>query len=321
MKILKTVICTLALASSAWVQANDLPPAPVRILVGFAPGGGNDVVARLISTPLQARLQSTVIVENKPGAGSTIANAEMAKAPATGQTLLLGSTGSQAIAPHLYKQLPYDPIKNIQPVSLVSKSVVAIVVNSGLPIHNVRDLLNFAKANPGKLNFASPGNGTGTHLAGELFKSMAKVQMTHVPYRGDAPAMQDVMAGASQLMFASLPAAIAAGQSGRVRVIAVSGPKRVNSLPDVPTVTESGLPGYEVETWYGIFTTGGTPMPVVQRLSREIGEVLTSPSVRESIQKMGMEIAPSTPDELAKLVTAEMTRWGKVIQDAGIRID
>lgn len=321
MKILKTVICTLALASSAWVQANDLPLAPVRILVGFAPGGGNDVVARLISTPLQARLQSTVIVENKPGAGSTIANAEMAKAPATGQTLLLGSTGSQAIAPHLYKQLPYDPIKNIQPVSLVSKSVVAIVVNSGLPIHNVRDLLNFAKANPGKLNFASPGNGTGTHLAGELFKSMAKVQMTHVPYRGDAPAMQDVMAGASQLMFASLPAAIAAGQSGRVRVIAVSGPKRVNSLPDVPTVTESGLPGYEVETWYGIFTTGGTPMPVVQRLSREIGEVLTSPSVRESIQKMGMEIAPSTPDELAKLVTAEMTRWGKVIQDAGIRID
>lgn len=321
MKILKTVICTLALASSAWVQANDLPPAPIRILVGFAPGGGNDVVARLISTPLQARLQSTVIVENKPGAGSTIANAEMAKAPATGQTLLLGSTGSQAIAPHLYKQLPYDPIKNIQPVSLVSKSVVAIVVNSDLPIHNVRDLLNFAKANPGKLNFASPGNGTGTHLAGELFKSMAKVQMTHVPYRGDAPAMQDVMAGASQLMFASLPAAIAAGQSGRVRVIAVSGPKRVNSLPDVPTVTESGLPGYEVETWYGIFTTGGTPMPVVQRLSREIGEVLTSPSVRESIQKMGMEIAPSTPDELAKLVTAEMTRWGKVIQDAGIRID
>lgn len=321
MKTLKVAICGLALAATAWVHASDLPPSPVRILVGFAPGGGNDVVARLLQTPLQARLQTTVIVENKPGAGSTIANAEMAKSPATGQTLLLGSTGSQAIAPHLYKQLPYDPLKNIQPVSLVSKSVVAIVVHAALPIQNVRDLLAHAKANPGKLNFASPGNGTGTHLAGELFKSMSKVQMTHVPYRGDAPAMQDVMSGASQLMFASLPAAIAAGQSGRVRIIAVSGPKRVSSLPDVPTVSESGLPGYEVETWYGLFTTGGTPAPVVQRLSREIAEVMANPSVKESIQKMGMEPAPSSPEDLAKLVGTEMARWGKVIQEAGIRID
>jgi tripartite-type tricarboxylate transporter receptor subunit TctC len=262
-----------------------------------------------------------VVVENKAGGGSTVATAEMAKATPNGQVLLLGSTGGQAIAPSIYAKLPYDPVKGVQPVALVSKSANAIVVHDALPVKNVAELIALAKAKPGTLNFATPGNGTGSHLATELFKSMAGINITHVPYRGDAPAMQDVMAGNAHLTFASLPSAIAGVASGKVRIIAVTGPKRAPALPDVPTVMESGLQGYEVETWYGVFTTGGTPAAVVQRLASEISQVVRQPAVRESILKMGMEPAPSSADEFTRIVQGDMDRWGKVVRSVGIKVD
>ncbi len=321
MTFCKAVSSVLLCAAGSLAFAQDLPPAPIRMVVGFAPGGANDVIARLIATPLQAQIKSTVIVENKPGGGSTVATAELAKAPATGQMLLLGSTGGQAIAPAIYDKLPYDPVKNVQPVTMVAKSAIAIVVNDALPVKNVQELIAYAKANPGQLNVASPGNGTGSHLAAELFKSMAGVAMTHIPYRGDAPAMQDVMGGQAQLTFASLPSAIAGAQTNRVRIIAVTSANRVPMLASTPTVIESGLPGYEVLTWYGVFTTGGTPTAVVNRLAAEIGLVLAQAPVREAISKMGMEAAPSSPEEFSRVVNSDMARWGAVVRSVGIKVD
>jgi tripartite-type tricarboxylate transporter receptor subunit TctC len=321
MKILPALAATLLAAASSVAFAQDLPPSPIRMIVGFAPGGANDAIARLLSVPLQARLNTTVLVENKPGGGSTLAAAEMAKAAPTGQLLLLGSTGGQAIAPAIYSKLSYDPIKQVQPVAMVSKSANAIVVNDALPVKSVGELIALAKAKPGALNFATPGNGTGSHLASELFRSMAGIDITHVPYRGDAPAMQDVMAGQAQLTFASLPSALAGAATGKVRIIAVTGPKRVASLPNVPTVSESGLAGYEVETWYGVFTTGGTPAAVVNRLSSEVAQVVNQPQVREAIVKMGMEPAPSSAEEFTRTVLRDMERWGKVVRSVGIKVD
>lgn len=321
MKFLPALAATLLAAASTLAAAQDLPPAPIRLLVGFAPGGANDAVARLLSTPLQERIKTTVVVENKPGGGSTLATAEMAKSAPTGQVLLLGSTGGQAIAPSIYGKLPYDAVKQVQPVALVSKSATAIVVHDALPVKSVSELIALAKAKPKSLNVASPGNGTGSHLAAELFNSMAGIEIVHVPYRGDAPAMQDVMAGQAQLTFASLPSALAGVATGKVRILAVTGPKRVASMPNVPTVTESGLPGYEVETWYGVFTTGGTPEPVVKRLAAEVGQVLAQQAVRDSIVKMGMEPAPSSPEEFTRIVQRDMDRWGKVVRAVGIKAD
>jgi tripartite-type tricarboxylate transporter receptor subunit TctC len=321
MRILPALAATLLAAVATVASAQDLPPSPIRMIVGFAPGGANDAIARLLSVPLQARLNTTVVVENKPGGGSTLAATEIAKAAPTGQLLLLGSTGGQAIAPSIYGKLAYDPVKQIQPVAMVSKSANAIVVNDALPVKTVGELIALAKAKPGTLNFSTPGNGTGSHLASELFKSMAGIDITHVPYRGDAPAMQDVMAGQAQLTFASLPSALAGVASGKVRIIAVTGPKRVVSLPNVPTVSESGLPGYEVETWYGVFTTGGTPAPVVNRLSSEVAQVVNQPQVREAIIKMGMEPAPSSAEEFTRTVLRDMERWGKVVRSVGIKVD
>lgn len=321
MKLLPVLAATLLAAVATVASAQDVPPSPIRMLVGFAPGGANDAIARLLSVPLQARLNTTVLVENKPGGGSTLAATEMAKAAPTGQLLLLGSTGGQAIAPSIYGKLAYDPVKQIQPVAMVSKSANAIVVNDALPVKSVGELIALAKAKPGTLNFATPGNGTGSHLASELFKSMAGIDITHVPYRGDAPAMQDVMAGQAQLTFASLPSALAGAATGKVRIIAVTGPKRVASLPNVPTVIESGLAGYEVETWYGVFTTGGTPASVVNRISSDVAQVVNQPQVREAIMKMGMEPAPSSAEEFTRIVLRDMERWGKVVRSVGIKVD
>ncbi|MBC5766852.1 tripartite tricarboxylate transporter substrate binding protein [Ramlibacter sp. GTP1] len=299
-----------------------MPAGPIRLLVGFAPGGANDAIARLISTPLQNQTKTTVVVENKPGVGSNVAAGEMARATPNGQVLLLGSTGGQTIAPAIYAgKLPFDPAKDIQPVTLISRSALAVVVHDGLPVKNISELIAYAKQNPGKLNYSTGGSGTGAHLGTEYFKSMAGVSITHIPYKGDAPALQDVMAGLAHVNFAGLPAAIAATASGKVRIIAVTSPKRVPQLPNIPTVAESGLPDYSVLTWYGVFTTGGTPAPVVKRLATEIGQVVNQPAVRESIVKLGMEPAPSTPEEFAKLFQADMDRWGRMVRTLGIKAD
>ncbi|MGY8525917.1 Bug family tripartite tricarboxylate transporter substrate binding protein [Paracidovorax citrulli] len=310
----------LALLTSHGI-AQDLPPGPLRMLVGFAPGGGNDVIARLVATQFQLNTKTTVVVENKPGGGSTIATAEMARAKPDGTVLLMGSVGGQAIAPSVYSKLPYDPVKGVQPVSLVAKSANALVVNNDLPVKTVQELLAYAKANPGKLNVTSPGNGTISHLSAELFKSMAGVEITHVPYRGDAPAMQDVMAGQAQMTFASLPSAKAGADSGKVRILAVTGTRRVETMPNVPTIAESGVPGYEVVSWYGVFTTGGTPAPTVNRLAQEIAAVIAQPNVRDTIAKQGMEPSALGAAEFTQLVNRDTQKWEKVVKSVGIKLD
>lgn len=301
--------------------SQELPPAPIRMLVGFAPGGGNDAIARTVATQFQINTKTTMVVENKPGGGSTIATAEMARAKPDGSVLLLGSVGGQAIAPSVYSKLPYDPVKGVQPVSLVAKSANALVVNAALPVKNVQELLAYAKAHPGELNVASPGNGTISHLSAELFKSMAGVFITHIPYRGDAPAMQDVMAGQAQMTFASLPSAKVGVDSGKVRILAVTSAKRVATMPNVPTVAESGVPGYEVVSWYGVFTTGGTPMPTVNRLAQEIAAVLAQPNIRETITKQGMEPSALGPNEFSQMVNKDSQKWEKVVKTVGIKLD
>ncbi|HEX7890473.1 MAG TPA: tripartite tricarboxylate transporter substrate binding protein [Ramlibacter sp.] len=321
MKLFRMLALAVLAAGSLPALADELPAGPIRLLVGFAPGGANDAIARLISTPLQAQIKTTVVVENKPGVGSNVAAGEMARATPKGQVLLLGSTGGQTIAPAIYSKLPFDAAKDIQPVTLISRSALAVVVYDGLPVKNISELIAYARQNPGKLNYSTGGNGTGAHLGTEYFKSMAGVSMTHIPYKGDAPALQDVMAGLAQVNFAGLPAAIAATASGKVRIIAVTSPQRVPQLPTVPTVAESGLPDYTVLTWYGVFTTGGTPAPVVKRLASEIGQVVKQPAVRDAIVKLGMEPAPSTPEEFAKVFQGDMERWGKMVRALGIKAD
>lgn len=318
-RFIPALLVMAAAASQGFAQ--DLPPSPMRLLVGFAPGGGNDVIARTVATQFQLQTKETMVVENKPGGGSTVATGEMARAKPNGQTLLLGSVGGQAIAPSIYSKLPYDPIKGVQAVSLVAKSANALVVNGALPVRSVRELIAYAKAHPGELNVTSPGNGTISHLAAELFKNMAGVFITHIPYRGDAPAMQDVMAGQAQVTFASLPSARAGADTGKVRILAVTSSKRVDALPNVPTVAESGLPGYEVVSWYGVFTTGGTPQPVVNRLAKEIAAVVENPAIRETIGKMGMEASALGPAEFSKLVTADSQKWDKVVKAVGVKLD
>jgi tripartite-type tricarboxylate transporter receptor subunit TctC len=301
--------------------AQDLPPGPIRMLVGFAPGGGNDVLARTVATQFQLNTKEVMVVENRPGGGSTVATAEMARARPNGSTLLLGSVGGQAIAPSIYSKLPYDAVKGVQPVSLVARSANALVVNDALPVKNVKELVAYARAHPGALNVASPGNGTISHLAAELFKSMAGVFITHIPYRGDAPAMQDVMAGQAQMTFASLPSAKAGADSGKVRILAVTSARRVDSMPNIPTIAESGVPGYDVVSWYGVFTTGGTPMTTVNRLAQEIATVVAQPAIRDSINRMGMEASALGPVEFTKLVEADSQKWEKVVKSVGIKLD
>ncbi|WPB55553.1 tripartite tricarboxylate transporter substrate binding protein [Xylophilus sp. GOD-11R] len=310
----------LALAASQGF-AQDLPPGPIRLLVGFAPGGGNDVIARTVATQFQLNTKEVMVVENKPGGGSTVATAEMTRARPNGSVLLLGSVGGQAIAPSIYSRLPYDPVKGVQPVSLVARSANALVVNNDLPVKTVKELVAYAKAHPGELNVTSPGNGTISHLSAELFKSMAGVFITHIPYRGDAPAMQDVMAGQAQLTFASLPSAKAGADSGKVRILAVTSAKRVDSMPNIPTIAEAGVPGYDVVSWYGVFTTGGTPMPTVERLAKEIADVVAQPAIRESITKMGMEAVALSPADFTKLVETDSQKWDKVVKTVGIKLD
>jgi tripartite-type tricarboxylate transporter receptor subunit TctC len=324
MRFLKTLpaLATALLALGAThIHAQDLPPSPLRMVVGFAPGGGNDVIARTVATQFQLLTKEVMVVENKPGGGSTVATAEMARAKPNGQYLLLGSLGGQAIAPSLYSKLPYDTIKGVQPVALIAKSANALVVNSELPVRSVKELIAYARAHPGELNTTSPGNGTTAHLAAELFKSMAGVYITHIPYRGDAPAMQDVMSGQAQMTIASLPSARSGADSGKVRILAVTSAKRIDSMPDVPTIAESGLPGYEVLSWYGVFTTGGTPMPVVNRLAQEFAAVVALPAVRESFAKMSMEASALGPVDFGNMVAADTQKWAKVVNTIGLKLD
>ena len=305
----------LFIPADAWAQP--YPSRIIRIVVPFAPGGGSDIVARLVGDRLSKRLQQTVIIENKPGAGAIIGADSVAKSAPDGYTLLFATPGPQILNPYLVKSLPYDP-KDFAGVATLLKSVNLMVVSPNVPAKTVRELIDYAKANPGKLNFASSGIGTSSHLAGELFKSMAGIEITHVPYRGNALALQDVMAGTVQISIDAISALLPHARSGALRALGVAAPERSVVLPEVPTIAET-LPGYDASSINYISAPAGTPAPIVERLNHEINAVMAEAEVRDRLVELGLVPITESIADLEKRISAESEKWKTVIEQMSVK--
>lgn len=309
------------LAGGAAQAADPWPSQQLRMIVGFAPGGANDVLARLLARELQQSLGQPVVVENRAGAGGLIADEVVAKAKPDGYTLLLGSIGGNTIAPVLAKKLTFDPRKDLAAVSLVAESGNALLVNANLPYRSVKDVIATARKEPGVINYGSSGTGSSLHLAGALFAKQAGVELVHIPYKGNSQALTDVAAGQIQTIFSGIPPAIASARTGATRILAVTTKHRVKSLPDVPTIAEAGVPGYEFSSWYGLFTTGGTPPAVIERLAREVQTILAKPEVAAQFAAQGVEPATNSPKVFSAFIDHELTRWTKEIKAMNITLD
>jgi tripartite-type tricarboxylate transporter receptor subunit TctC len=316
----RALLFAVGLASvgvAAIAHAQTYPVKPVRIISPYPPGGLGDLLPRAVAAGLTGPLGQQVIVENRPGASQIIGMQAAAKSPPDGYTLVFGSVTSLAINPSAHKNLPYDPVSDFAPVSLCVTTPLYLVVHPGVPARNVKELIALARSRPGKLTYASGGNGSSNHLAGELFKSLARVDLLHVPYKGAGPAMVDVMAGHVDLMLGA--AGLTEAKAGKVRVLGVTSAKRAAAAPDVPTLAESGLPGYEATIWFGLLAPAGTPAAIVTRLSNEINKVLSQPKMREQFSTV--EITPSSPEGFAGLIKREIPKWRKVIESGRITIE
>ena len=304
--------------------AQTYPSKPIRWLIPFSAGGPTDVLARAIAPKLGEALGVAVIVENKVGAGGSLAMDAVAKAPPDGYTIGMGHTGTQAINPHLYAKLPYDPLKDFAPVTPVVSYVNVLVVNPNVPARAVAELVAYAKANPDKVSFASGGNGATNHLSGELLKALTGAPMLHVPYKGSAPALTDVIAGNATCMFDILVTSLPQIRAGRVRALAVTSARRSPYAPDVPTMGESGVPGYEdagSDLWFGVFAPAGTPRPIVDRLNAELIKALKTPEVSERIRMQAYDVWTLSPEEFSAFLRTDHAKWGKVVKLAGARAD
>ena len=311
-----------AQASAAW------PTKPVRIVVPFTAAGTTDVLARAMAPELQRVFGQPFVVENKPGAGGNVGSADVAKSPNDGHHLLMGTVGTHGINASLYPKLPYDPIKDFVPVTLVAGVPNVLVVNPAFAqrngINSVADLIRYAKANPGKLNMASSGNGTSIHLAGELFKSMTGTFMVHFPYRGSGPALIDLMGGNTDLMFDNLPSSMPHIKSGKLKALAVTSAVRSSALPDIPTVEEAGGPslkGYEASSWFGLLAPAGTPMEIVNRIQQEAAKAMGTPALKERLQAQGAIPSGITSAEFARMIDAETRKWAEVVKASGAKVD
>jgi len=309
----------MALAGAPAAQADGFPSKPLRFIVPYVPGGPTDLIARTIAEPLAQRLAQPVIVENKPGASGAIGTDFVARAPADGHTLLLSNIGD-TVTLALGVKVPYDYLRDLQPVSLLGKTPFVLVASPKLKARSVHELIQHAKQNPGTVNFGSSGTGSASQLAGELFVSLAGVDATHIPYKGQAEATTGLIGGQLTFMFANPVNTLPHIQSGALRALAVSEATRYPKLPDVPTVAESGLPGYDVSAWFGLMTTGGTPAPAVERLNKEVREILAMPEVREKLARLGVAAQGNSPQEFTAYIESEIARWTKVVQDAGISV-
>ncbi|QHI98011.1 tripartite tricarboxylate transporter substrate binding protein [Xylophilus rhododendri] len=321
-RLLPALACAvLALAAGAARSAEAWPTQPFRIIVGFAPGGANDLLARILARELQQSLGQPFVVDNRAGAGGLIADEVVAKAKPDGYTLLLGSVGGNTVAPILAKKLSFDPRKDLAPVTLVAESGNALLVNAKLPYRSVKEVIAAAKKDPGTINYGSSGTGSSLHLAGALFARQAGVEMVHIPYKGNSQALTDVAAGQIQTVFSGIPPAIASQRTGATRILAVTTQKRVKSLPDVPTIAEAGVPGYEFSSWYGLFTTGGTPPAVVERIAREVQAIIARPDVAAQFTAQGVEPATNSPQVFSSFIDHELTRWSREIKAMNITLD
>ena len=306
-------------ASSAFAQA--WPAKPIRIVVPFPPGGGTDTIARETSQRVAAATGWTFVIDNKPGAGGNLGVDSVAKAPADGHTLVLGQTSNLAINPTLYAKMPYDAQKDLAPIVLLANAPLVMVTGTGTPYKTLADAVNAAKAKPGTLNFASPGNGTVAHLTSEMFQKAAGIDTQHVPYKGAAQALTDVISGTVDLYMSSVPTLIGQIKNGKLRPLAVTSAKRVDDLPNVPTIVESGYKGFDAVTWFGLLAPAGTPKDVIAKLNAEFNKALQNPELRKKLGDEGADPAGGTPEQFAALIKDEIPRWGKVVKESGAKVD
>ena len=314
-------IAAFAFGAPASAQAPAYPTKPVRIVVPFPAGGATDILARAVAQKLTETWGQAFVVDNRPGAGGNIGSELVAKAAPDGYTLEMGTVGTHAINASLYAKMPYDHVKDFAPIILVAGVPNVLVVNPAVPVNSVQELIAYAKANPGKLNFASSGSGTSIHLSGELFKVMAGVQMTHIPYKGSAPALADLLGGQVQLMFDNLPPSLPQIKGGKLRALGVTSAARAPALPDTPTIAESGLPGFEASSWFGLLAPAGTPPAIIAKLNTEIAKWLASPEAREKLVAIGANIAGGTPEDFARHIRVETAKWAKVVKESGAKVD
>ena len=318
MRLLASLLLAFA-AAAAYAQADDYPSRPIRWLSPWPPGGANDIFSRAIAEKLSASVRQPVVVENRPGAAGIIGTEAAARAPADGYVLTLGSSPTHAIAPSLNPKLPYDPLKDFEAVTLVAIVPNVLVVHPGVAATSVRELIALARSQPGKLNFASAGNGTSQHLSAELFKVMTGVDMVHIPYKGTAPALNELLGGQVQLAFDNIPALLPHIQSGRLRALAVTPAARSLALPDLPTLAEAGVPGYDASVWFGVFVPAGTPRPVVQRLHKEISAALQAADLKSRMAGMGAEVSGIGLEEFRAFWQREIPKWAGVVKAAGLK--
>jgi tripartite-type tricarboxylate transporter receptor subunit TctC len=316
---LKTLLCVALACGLATAARAEFPDRPVKMLVGFSAGGGTDVAARIVAPGLSEALGQAVVVENRPGASGLIAAEAVARAAADGYTLMMGSQTTLAVAPRLYRKFTLDAARDFAGVGLTGTSPLVLVVNPNVAAHSVAELIALAKAQPGKLNFASGGVGTTPHMAGELFRLTAGINVVHVAYRGEAPAINDLIGGQIPMMFANLSAVIGQVRAGTLRALAVASPKRSPTAPDIPTLVEQGLSGCEVETWFGVVAPAGTPRPVVGKLNAELRRVLALDDTQRRLAGLGMVAASGSPEDLDAHIKAEIAKWSQVIRDADIK--
>ena len=300
----------------AFAQA--YPQKTIRLIVPFPVGGIADTLSRTIAGKLNEAWGQPVVVENRAGAGGNIAADLVAKSPADGYTLVMGSIGTHAVNISLFKSMPYDPVRDFAPVAFAVEAEGLLVVHPSVPANSVQELIALARAQPGKLTYASAGAGTASHLAGELFKSSAQVNITHIPYKGNVPAITDLLGGQTSMLFATMPTVLPQVKAGRLRALAVAGAQRSAAAPEIPTIAESGLPGFEVTNWIGLFAPAGTPAEIVNRLNAEVMKIMRTPEVQKRLESEGARFTPMTPEQFGQYVRNEVAKWARVIREAGI---
>jgi tripartite-type tricarboxylate transporter receptor subunit TctC len=311
--------CLVALAVPA--QAQDYPTKPVKMVVPFPPGGSLDITGRLIAQRLSEMWGQSVVVENRPGAGGNIGADFVAKSPPDGYTILMGALSTHAVNPSLYRKMPYDAAKDFVPITLIATTPNVLVVNASSPVNSVKEFIAYTKANPGKLSFGSGSNGSAGHLAGELYKVETGTDSVHIPFKGGAPATQALLAGDTQFMFDNLANAMAQVKAGKLKALAVTTAERSKLVPELPTLAEAGLPGFDISTWYGFFAPAGTPPAVVAKWNADVTKILTSPDVRAKLMADGAEPAPNTPEQFQQMIARELAKYARIVKASGAKVD
>lgn len=315
------LVCASGLVTALPSFAQGFPAKPIRWILPYPPGGGSDTIARPVARKLSENVGQQVIVDNRGGAGGNIGMETAARAAPDGYTIVMGLTAQLAVNPALYQKIPYDPIRDFEPITLLANGAYVLAAHPSLPVKTMKDVIMIAKKRPGEILYASSGNGSGAHLASELLNNMTGIKLKHVPYKGGGPALVDTISGQTQLLFATPIASSGHLKAGRLRAIAVSTTKRVNSMPDVPTIAESGVPGFDAGVWYGMLAPKGTPRDIITRLNEEFRKVLGDPEIRNFLTKSAVEPDGGTPEELGKYMRSELAKWAKVVKAANIRLD